>query len=144
MAKVVVNFRKESAAAEFAANFSILDGKASVRASGTKAVVSSSNPKVVEMVRHMARNVLEERGHRDAAEAMLDVVLRSFSGNRKIPFVLSDGSEETMTPVHAEAFARIHDRLSGENQTAFLLMAGESRDSYAAALGFALRNEEKD
>ena len=143
MEKVVVNFRKQGAAAEFAENFPLIDAKATVSVKGRKAVVSSSDPRTVEMVRHMARNVIEDLSHREAADAMLEVMVRASSGGRKVDFILADGSPQSMNPMQAEAFARTHDLLSEWGQTAFLILAGESRESYEAALGFALRNEER-
>jgi hypothetical protein len=142
MPKVTVKFRGAKSAGEFAANFAILDDKAKVTTSGTSATVTSSNPKTVALVKQMARDIVEDRRFGGMVDAMLGTIRTCLSEDRAVQMSLLDGSVQTMSPAHAQAFARAHDRLNEENQGAFLILASESKDAYARCLGFARKNEE--
>lgn len=140
MPKVTVNFKGSKAASEFAANFSILDDAAKVTTSGKSATVTSSNPKTVALVKQIATQVVEDVRFGGIVESMLRGIQTCISEDRRVALTLIDGSRQTMTPAHAQAFARAHDRLAEENQGAFLVLASESRDAYAGALAFANKN----
>jgi hypothetical protein len=55
-----------------------------------------------------------------------------------------DNSTQKVTVRHAEVIASVYDRLSEENQTAFLVLATESKDTYAHTVNFAKANEESN
>ena len=47
-----------------------------------------------------------------------------------------------MSIAHAKAMASAYDKLNEENQTAFLVLASENKETYMHAVNFAQDNEE--
>jgi hypothetical protein len=143
MPKVTVKFKKDKAASEFAANFSILDDGAKVTVKGKEATVVSSNPRTVSVVKQLSKDVVEDIRYGEIADAMLSAIRESISGSR-VSIRLLDGETQSMTPAQGEALARAYDRLSESNQSAFLILASEGREAFTHAIGFARKNEENE
>jgi hypothetical protein len=52
-----------------------------------------------------------------------------------------DNSTQKVSVRHAETMASVYDKLNEENQTAFLVLASESKDTYSHTVNFAKANE---
>jgi len=143
MPKVTVRFKKDKAAEEFAANFSILDDGAKVTVKGKEATVVSSNPRTVSVVKQLSKDVLEDIRHAEIADGILSAIRESLSGKRTSVRLL-DGETQSITPSQGQALARAYDRLSESNQSAFLILIAEGREAFTHAVGFAKKNEENE
>jgi len=143
MPKVTVRFKKDKAAEEFAANFSILDDGAKVTVKGKEATVVSSNPRTVSVVKQLSKDVLEDIRHAEIADGILSAIRESLSGKRTSVRLL-DGETQSITPSQGQALARAYDRLSESNQSAFLILIAEGRGAFTHAVGFAKKNEENE
>jgi hypothetical protein len=144
MAKVSVKFKSNKAAEEFAANFSILGDRATVEVRESTAVVSSDDPKALRFVKQSATDYVEEVRYKGMANRLLSAIAECIKSGKGTTVELMDNTKQQVTVRHAEAIASAYDRLSEENQTAFLVLATESKDTYAHAVNFAKANEENN
>ena len=144
MPKVAVKFKSNKAAEEFAAAFSVLGGKAAVEINESTAIVSSNDPKAIRFVKQSANEYVEELYWRSMANRLLAAITECIGNGKETTVQLMDNSTQKVTVRHAEAIASVYDRLSEENQTAFLVLATESKDTYAHTVNFAKANEENN
>ena len=141
MAKVSVKFKSNKAAEEFAANFSILGDRATVEVQESTAVVSSDDPKALRFVKQSATDYLEAIRCGGMADRLLLAITECIKSGKGATIELMDNSKQQMSVRHAEAIASAYDKLSEENQTAFLVLASESKDTFIHAVNFARSNE---
>ena len=141
MGKITVKFKSNKAAEEFAANFSILGDKAMVDVRESTAVVSSDDPKALRFVKQSANDYIEEIRCRGMADRLLLAITECIKSGKGTTVQLMDNSTQQVTVRHAEAIASAYDKLSEENQTAFLVLASESKDTFTHAVNFARSNE---
>jgi hypothetical protein len=144
MAKVSVKFKSNKAAEEFAAAFSVLGDKAAVEIKESTAIVSSDDPKALRFVKQSANEYVEELYCKSMANRLLAAITECISNGNETTVQLMDNSTQKVTVRHAEVIASVYDRLSEENQTAFLVLATESKDTYAHTVNFAKANEESN
>lgn len=144
MPKVAVKFKSNKAAEEFAANFSVLGDKAAVEINESTAIVSSDDPKALRFVKQSANEYVEELYCKSMANRLLTAITECISNGKETTVQLMDNNTQKVTVRHAEAIASVYDKLSEENQTAFLVLATESKDTYAHAVNFAKANEESN
>ena len=141
MGKITVKFKSNKAAEEFAANFSILGDRAMVEVRESTAVVSSDDPKALRFVKQSATDYIEEIRCRGMADRLLLAITECIKSGKGTTVQLMDNSTQQVTVRHAEAIASAYDKLSEENQTAFLVLASESKDTFTHAVNFARSNE---
>ena len=141
MPKVAVKFKSNKAAEEFAAAFSVLGDKAVVEINESTAIVSSDDPKALRFVKQSANEYVEELYCRSMANRLLGAITECIRNGKETTVQLMDNSAQKVTVRHAEAIASMYDKLSEENQTAFLVLATESKDTYEHAVNFARSNE---
>ena len=141
MGKITVKFKSNKAAEEFAANFSILGDRAMVEVRESTAVVSSDDPKALRFVKQSANDYIEEIRCRGMADRLLLAITECIKSGKGTTVQLMDNSTQQVTVRHAEAIASAYDKLSEENQTAFLVLASESKDTFTHAVNFARSNE---
>jgi hypothetical protein len=144
MPKISIKFKSNNAAEEFATNFSILGDKASIAVNESTAVVSSDDPKAIRFVKQSALEHVEEVRYKGMANRFLSVITECIKSSKETTVELMDSTTQQVTVRHAKAIASAYDRLSEENQTAFLVLATESKDTYAHAVNFAKANEENN
>lgn len=144
MPKIAVKFKSNKAAEEFAASFAILGDTTSIEIKESTAIMSSNNPKALRFVRQTTNEYVEEMRYKSMANRLLTAITESINSGRETVLQLMDNSKQKITTHHAEAIASVYDRLSEENQTAFLVLATMSKDTYTHAINFAKSNKEND
>ncbi len=144
MSKIAVKFKSNKAAEEFAATFSVLGGNTIVEIKESTAIVTSNDPKAIRFVKQSANEHVEEVYCRNMANRLLAAITECINSGKETVLQLMNGDTQKVTVRHAGAIASVYDRLSEENQTAFLVLATENKETYAHTINFAKANEEND
>ena len=124
MKSINVKFKSKQSAEQFATHFNVLDGKANVMVSENTVTVSSYDPRAIRFVK------------------MLTSITECLNGSKSNSIELLDNQIQNMSIAHAKAMAFAYDKLNEENQTAFLVLASENKETYMHAVNFAQDNKE--
>ena len=141
MKKLTVKFKTDMGANEFAESLAVLDGKANVIVENSSVVVSTDNAIAAAFAQSILEDLKERLACRTAANCLLKAITESISTGKVSKFRCMDGTVQEINPIHARALANMHDMLSDENQTTFLVLACENKSAYEKTVNFARANE---
>ena len=144
MGSVSVKFKSNKAAEEFAVSFSILGDRATVEVQESTVVVSSDDPKALRFVKQSVTEYADEMRCKAMAHKLLVAITECIRSGKTTTIQLMDNSTQKVSVRHAETMASVYDKLNEENQTAFLVLASESKDTYSHTVNFAKANEENE
>lgn len=142
MKSINVKFKSKQSAEQFATHFNVLDGKANVIVSENTVTVSSYDPRAIRFVKHTTEDIREETKNKAIARKMLTSITECLNGSKSNSIELLDNQIQNMSIAHAKAMAFAYDKLNEENQTAFLVLASENKETYMHAVNFAQDNKE--
>jgi dihydroxyacetone kinase-like predicted kinase len=142
MPQFLANFGKEARAKKYSS--ALHDIKLDV----TAQIVQSANGYQVKVSSTKADNIKVAKSlYKDMTEgfdtkAIVDVLRGVFEAKKGANIRLIDNSLIRITPKIAESAIAVHDNLSETSQKAFLIMLGESRESFEGAVKFCLQNNQ--
>lgn len=142
MPQFLANFAKEVRAKKYSS--ALHDIKLDV----TAQVVQSANGYQVKVSSTKADNIKVAKSlYKDMTEGfdtsvMVDVLRKVYLENKGTNMRLSDNSLVRISPKIAKSAITIHDELNETSQKAFLIMLGESKESFEGAIKFCLQNNQ--
>lgn len=143
MKKVTVKFKNTDSATEFASVMSILENRVQVEVLDGSVSLITDDAIAMAFAKNTIDDIKEEVYFMKRANVFLKSIIESMSENRKVKATLLDGTNLMITPEQARVLANAYDSLSAANQTAYLIFASESKQSYQNAVNFAKANEKE-
>lgn len=143
MKKITVKFRNIENANSFASTMSILEDRVQIRVNGDSVCLMGDDAIALAFAKNTIDDIQEEIYYHKKANVFLKSLLESMEKNKKIKTNLLDGTQLIVTPEQARIIANAYDNLSEANQTAYLIFAAESKQSYQNAINFAKANQKE-
>lgn len=143
MKKITVKFKNTDSATDFASVMSILEDRVQVEVLDGSVSLITDDAIAMAFAKNTIDDIKEEVYFMKRANVFLKSIIESMSENRKVRATLLDGTNLMITPDHARVLANAYDSLSAANQTAYLIFASESKQSYQNAVNFAKANEKE-
>ena len=143
MKKLTVKFSNGKTASQYASSLSILENRATVHVTDNSVVITSEDAIAMAFAKNTIDDIREEIMYHNLANRFLKTITEALVQNKNFKFEMMDGTMQTITPSNARVIANAYDALAKGNQTAFLVFAVESKNSYQNAINFA-KSTQKD
>jgi len=140
MPQFLANFGKEARAKKYSSALK------DIHLDVTSQIVQSANGYQVKVSSAKADNIKVAKSlYKDMTEGfdtkvMVDVLRKVSQENKGANLRLADNTLIRITPEIAESAITIHDALNETSQKAFLIMLGESKESFEGAVKFCKEN----
>ena len=140
MPQFLANFGKEAKAKKYSSALK------DIHLDVTSQIVQSANGYQVKVSSAKADNIKVAKSlYKDMTEGfdtkvMVDVLRKVSQENKGANLRLADNTLIRITPEIAESAITIHDALNETSQKAFLIMLGESKESFEGAVKFCKEN----
>ena len=140
MPQFLANFGKEAKAKKYSSALK------DIHLDVTSQIVQSANGYQVKVSSAKADNIKVAKSlYKDMTEGfdtkvMVDVLRKVYQENKGANLRLADNTLIRITPEIAESAITVHDVLNETSQKAFLIMLGESKESFEGAVKFCKEN----